>query len=87
MEKLVGGSTPSPQQKKGVQTECYANSAQLLTMLGTNCIKAVSDTQFWSIPDVTSVSNIISDTCFEFSKDIDNAALEVILFLFQIILQ
>ena len=92
---------PLPQQKKGVQTECYANSAQLLTMLGTNCIKAVSDTQFWSISDITSVSNIISDTCFEFShfvcelvpadhdgndEDIDNVALEVIPFLFQNIL-
>ena len=57
-------------------------------MVDTNCIQAVSDLQFQSIPDNTSVSNIISDTYFEFSdfvpelvpddlddENIDNAAL------------
>ena len=68
--------------------KCSADSAQLPTMGDTNCIQAVSDLQFESVPDNASVSNIISDTYFEFSdfvpelvpddlddEDIDNAAL------------
>ena len=63
--------------------KCSADSAQLSTMVDTNCIQAVSDLQFQSIPDNASVSNIISDTCFEFSNfvpellpdDLDDAAI------------
>ena len=46
--------------------KCSADSAQLAIMVDTNCIQAVSDLQFQSIPDNASVSNIISDTYFEF---------------------
>ena len=42
--------------------KCSADSAQLPTMVDTNCNQAVSDLQFQSIPDTASVSNIISDT-------------------------
>ena len=68
--------------------KCSADSAQLPTMVDTNCIQAVSDLQVQSIPDIASVSNIIFDTYFEFSdfvpelvpgdlddEDIDVAAL------------
>ena len=68
--------------------KCSTGDAQLPTMVVTNCIQSVSDLQFQSIPDNASVSNIISDTYFEFSdfvpelvpddlddEDIDNAAL------------
>ena len=36
-------------------------------MVDTNCIQVVSDLQFPSIPDNASVSNVISETYFEFS--------------------
>ena len=39
--------------------KCSADSAQLVTMVDTNCIQAVSDLQFQSIPDTASVSNVI----------------------------
>ena len=68
--------------------KCSADSAHLSTMVDTNCIQAVSDLQFQSIPDNTSVSNIIFHIYFELSdfvpelvpddlddEDIDNAAL------------
>ena len=46
--------------------KCSADGAQLAIMMDTSYIQAVSDLQFQSIPDNASVSNIISDTYFEF---------------------
>ena len=47
--------------------KCSVDSAQLPTMVDTNCIQAASNLQFQSIPDNAYVSNIISDTYSEFS--------------------
>ena len=46
--------------------KCSVDSAQLPTMVDTNCIQAASNLQFQSIPDNAYVSNI-SDTYSEFS--------------------
>ena len=61
--------------------KCSVDSAQLPTMVDTNCIQAASNLQFQSIPDNAYVSNIISDTYSEFSDFVPELVPDFFFFL------